>query len=392
MKLKLVAEQTGQSWTLKPKRDYIIGSDSDCDINIERPDVVSSKHLKISFDPTINTWYLYDLGSATGTFVNQQRVNDCPINSQTRIGLGNNYFLTAAPELAPVAQASTAHNSTSTNDGYGHNSYNNGLNGGTTAYHQPVSKGNTSSLQVISWKKYVQQQINKKSSPFAKFSMWFHLITGYRNTPWVRAYGNSTGNNFNAFDGYIIPNFKGSIEKVVSEIQNSVSSLRQYQDTDCYVTKLTDAHIADSASQGFFGVELFPIVRGDKNPQHDYREFLVASHNRVKTYLLVEKYGTDLFVNWITRFEPEPTSIIIGIWSVIAGIVTLLMFASQNLPLIILPFTLWLCVYWGTPLIMESLQVVPKRANANFFMITISLLSLIILMAIAGITMAKSYF
>jgi hypothetical protein len=68
------------------------------------------------------------------------------------------------------------------------------------------------------------------------------------------------------------------------------------------------------------------------------------------------------------------------------------MFASQNLPLIILPFTLWLCVYWGTPLIMESLQVVPKRANANFFMITISLLSLIILMAIAGITMAKSYF
>ena len=381
MKLKLVAEQTGQSWTLKPKRDYIIGSDADCDINLERPDIVGNKHLKISFNPNINSWYLYDLGSSTGTYVDQQKVNDHPINSQTRIGLGNNYFLTAAPELAPVPQ-SYSPPSQPINNGYGQNGYSNGLNGGTTAYHQPTHSTNSSSLEVLSWKKYVKQQVNKKSAPFSRLSMWFHFTTGYRNTPWVNG----------GFSSYIIPNFKGSIENVISEIQNSVGSLKQYQNTDCYVTNLTDAHIVNSARQGFFGVELFPIVRDSKNPQRDYRKFLVTSHNRVKTYLLVEKYGTDLFVSWVTRFEPEPTSTIMGIWSLVAGIATIFMFATNSIFLSILPGFIWATVYWITPTIMESLQIVPKKANANLFAISISILSSIILIVCAGATMASNFF
>jgi hypothetical protein len=364
MKLKLVAEQTGQSWTLKPKRDYIIGSDSDCDINIERPDVVSSKHLKISFNPTINTWYLYDLGSATGTFVNQQRVNDCPINSQTRIGLGNNYFLTAAPELATVAQASTAHNSTFTNDGYGHNSYNNGLNGGTTAYQQPSHRNNlsSSSLKVLSWKKFVKQQIEKESSLIDRFSTWFAMITGFRKLEWI------------INDSYIIPDFKGSKDRVLFEIQNQVSTLAKYQDTDCYTSQLTDAHICDDFHNS--GAGFFPIKRGvGKNKKSDYRDFTVTSYNRVRNYLLVEEYGTDLFISWITRFEPEAESTSItsslGIILLIDLILIIASAASDGFGGFIagLFWAAYLIFFWCqifvlAPLVMVFLKILPKKQNA----------------------------
>ncbi len=97
--LKLVIEQTGQSYTLKPNREYIIGSGSDCDISLPYVNVVANQHLKLSFEQFSQTWHAIDLGSSTGTFVNNQQINDYPIKYQTRIALANGIFLIVTPSV-----------------------------------------------------------------------------------------------------------------------------------------------------------------------------------------------------------------------------------------------------------------------------------------------------
>jgi FHA domain len=95
--LKVVIEQTGNSYTLKPKREYAIGSGPDCDIRLPtRPDI-SSAHAKFSFDEFDKTWYVYDLGSTSGTFVGTERISDYPILNKTQIILGSEIYLVATP-------------------------------------------------------------------------------------------------------------------------------------------------------------------------------------------------------------------------------------------------------------------------------------------------------
>jgi FHA domain len=336
MKLKLFLEQTGQSWTIKPNREYIVGTSQDCDIFLSNINVVAARHLKFSFSQVSNTWHVIDLGSANGTLINNQLVTDYSITTPTRIAIAGGIILVATPELAAVPISSTDPH--------------------LQVAHKNSESNGQSSLQILSWDKFVDKQAR------GDIATRFHMITGFRNTPWVRAYG-QTG--FNAFDGYIIPNFKGSNQTVTTAIEEKLSHLRgskgEYEGTNCFIANLTDAHITDSATQTFTGIEIFPISRGWGE---DYRRFFVVSYHRVRTYLLVEKYGSDLFVSWITRFEPQPTALIMYLWLSLAFILTLLALSTQKIWIIILPLLIWWEIYIFVPYLMRGLGILPKKSNA----------------------------
>ncbi len=325
--LKLVIEQTGQSYTLKPNREYIIGSGSDCDISLPYVNVVANQHLKLSFEQFSQTWHAVDLGSGSGTFVDNQQIIDYPIQYQTRIALASGIFLVATPGgisastiLTPPpvyaqnpyqGRPSTQQQSVARNQS---SSLLNLWQEIRNLWQLSVVTNQSSSLEVLTWKQYVEKQLKKYEGKFfAKTAANFSMITGFRNTPWIRKFGGyhpeQSGNGFEAFDGYIIPDFKESAQTIAVKIEERLGETRGYENTDCCVVMLTDAHIADSATQSFLGVELCPIQRGVMG-RFDYRRFCIVSYNRVRTYLLVENYGSDLFVSWITRFEPEPTPLV----------------------------------------------------------------------------------
>ncbi|MEZ2318928.1 MAG: FHA domain-containing protein [Microcoleus sp.] len=347
MRLKIKLEQTGQTWTLQPQREYIIGSGSDCDISVPYVNIVDSRHLKLSFNQFTKTWHVCDLNTTNLTLVDNQRITDRPITAQTRIAIANQVLFVATPEGA----ASPAQTPKS--------------GAGIRSFEQ----------KVLTWKEYVDKQVKKQpAGSFSAFTTRFYLITGLRNTPWVRTYG-QTG--FNAFDGYIIPNFNGSAKTVAEGIEEKLTKMTQYEDTNCFVAELTDAHIADSATQGFLGVELFPIRRS-MGGKGDYRRFCILSYHRVRTYLLVENYGSDLFVSWVTRFEPDPTPVVPGLWLAIACLLTLLLVSSTSTNRHIIsptvPLTIWFIRYEIVPRCMEDSKILPKKANARLVIFLILIL------------------
>lgn len=370
MQLKIV-QQTGgtdKNWTLKPNSECIIGSGSGCDITLPYPDIVSDRHLRLYFDQYTQTWQAQDLVSSNGTFIDSQRITDYQITKKTRIAVGGGIFITVTPEGNVVSNA-PAHRNTNRNQSY--------------------------SRKVLSWREFVSKQVAKKPEGhegIGGLATWFHMTTGFRNTPWIRGFGsNDKSNNFNSFDGYILPDFKESEQAITDAIEERLSKMQQYQDTDCFIARLTDAHIADSATQSFLGVELFPIRRSKLN-EADYRRFCVVSYHRVRTYLLVENYGSDLFVSWVTRFEPDPTSVIMVLWLILAIVLTLFALPTNNFYMIITPLTIWSEIYWLTPLIMQSMNIVPKKANARLVMGLLVVPTLFLISIAAGITAFQRYF
>lgn len=394
MQLKVFSEQTNQSWTLKPQRDYVIGSGSECDLPLPYPNIVDSRHLKLSFDQSQGSWTIYDLGSSNGTYINSQRVNNYVVISQTRIGVGGGVFIVLTPEVNTAPAPSIPAPPPPPQPVY---------TPPTPKLQQPVSNGanyqyrdepsvnrdtnrnQSYSRKVLSWREYVEKQVAKKPEGIGHLATWFHMTTGFRNTPWIRGFGsNDKSNNFNSFDGYILPDFQESEKVVTDAIEERLTKMQQYQDTDCFIASLTDAHIADSATQSFLGVELFPIRRGDWSTG-DYRRFCVISYHRVRTYLLVENYGSDLFVSWVTRFEPDPTSVIMLLWLILAIVLTLLALPSNNIFMIIMPLTIWSEIYWLTPLIMQSMGIVPKKANARLVIGLLVVPTLFLISIAAGV-------
>lgn len=425
MKLKLTLQNTGDTWTLNPDRSYVLGSESGCEISLPEVSVISRRHVTFSFDDTENLWVIQDLQSTNGTFVDNQRIERYAIRAKTKISVANEITLIAEPlqnaqsfpQVTQIRSPSTLSSSLppplGTNSGqfpaeppiYQPSAANNQQTFHEDVYEQErssrkvpfpsttnraKSRSSNVSSKTLSWRQFVKKQVNSTKNPILRLVIWGSMTTGFRNTPWVRYFQGynpeKSGNSFLDFDGYVLPNFQESSSKILAGIENKLLKLGEYEKTDCRIVKLTDAHLVDSASQNFIGIELFPIVRGGKS---DYRRFCVTSYHRVRTYLIVENYGPDLFVSWLTRFEPVPTSIPMILWFIFALLLSISNFvigvdsnSSNNLEIGLLifsisfPLLIWLICYYILPLTMEYLKILPKKSNAIFLGIFLNVFAL----------------
>ena len=109
MNLRLVLEGTGKVWTLEPTRDYIVGTDRNCDINLSEYPDVASRHLRLSCDRVSNVWYVEDLGTTIGTYLDGEAISRSLIEQSVSIKLANKILITAEPVDAsvPVSAATT---------------------------------------------------------------------------------------------------------------------------------------------------------------------------------------------------------------------------------------------------------------------------------------------
>ena len=107
MNLKLVLKETGQSWTLEPTRDYFVGSDRTCDINLSQYPDVASRHLRLSCDRVSNVWYVEDLGTTVGTYIDGEAISRSLIEQVVSIRLADYIVIVAEPvsSSAPVSAA-----------------------------------------------------------------------------------------------------------------------------------------------------------------------------------------------------------------------------------------------------------------------------------------------
>jgi pSer/pThr/pTyr-binding forkhead associated (FHA) protein len=176
MKLKLFLEQTGQSWTLKANREYVVGSGNDCDIFISNAGIVAEHHLKFSFNPGNNTWHVSDLGSGSGTFINNQLVTSYPITAQIRIAIAGSVILVAIPEVVTPPTQPQVYNP-------------------QPAPLSEIVSQEAMKIEKLNWNRYIAKQVGKQKNWLARVATNFQLATGLRNTPWTN------------FDGYVIPNF-----------------------------------------------------------------------------------------------------------------------------------------------------------------------------------------
>lgn len=364
MELKLAISGLKKSWTLKPGRQYTVGTNSSCDLPLDTSSGAASQHVMFRYEDTEKQWYVHDISQGTGISINGQSVRKYPIERYLSITLAPGLVLTTSPQssnpqLIPVPP---------THPTYSENR------------RIPVPPPSRSYIQpvLMRWKDYVQYQLERTNHGPERLAHWFHMVTGFRNTPWVKSFqspessSNPQGNNFNSFEGYIIPNFKGSLDKVVTVVEQEIGTAANYQDTECAVVSLTDAHIADTATQTFFGIELFPIHRGSQTfPRGDYRRFFVTTYHRVRTYLLIEKYGEDLFISWITRYEPNPSFIPMILFLILAFFLALPGISAGNLMLFLLPLVIWSEYFLITPKLMEAFDILPKAANARLIQLII---------------------
>jgi hypothetical protein len=368
MKLKVTLGQGQATWTLKPDRKYVFGSGSDCDVTLPQAQFgdVADHHLAFSFDTSENTWYVEDLGSSGGTYIENLPVSRSPILKQTRIAIANKVLLFAAP----LTVASTSQNTTTIQSPpiqpppvYGFPPQTPPPASRET-FGSPVGRPYSSPLKVLSWAEYVEKQVNKVSNWFDQVAIRFFMVTGLRNTPWISL------NEGSGLDGYIIPNFKESAERVSVEIEANLDRLRQYEDTDCNVVLLTDAHIAWETPDAMLAL---PLKRGGRK---DFRRFCIVSHHRIRTYVVVDNYGTDLFVGRITRFEAQLSGLVPIIWMIIflVASVFLTVFSGSWLRLyvnqesvflwsIIIFATIWCGIFLGAPKLMQKLNSLPVPSN-----------------------------
>jgi len=414
MKLKFLIEHTNQSFTLKPEIKYIVGSAQDCTINLPNIDGIAERHIALSFSPMDNAWQVEDLGSANGTFVNGQPITIYKIDAPVRIALAGNFLIAAAPLVADIAPMPAApiqsiqaldfqppitpppvygsqqsyspapvSQSQSVSSPSGYNGY---PPVAPTPRQAPTPNQRTNNFsnrsipRAINWWEFVDRQVEKGHSWLDRVAIRFYMTTGLRKTPYIDLMGGS------CLDGYIIPDFKGRAEEIAAGISASLDQLRQYPDTDCSVVWLTDAHLADVEPSPMLGI---PIKRANRQ---DFRRFCVVSHHRIRTYVIVDNYGDDLFVGRITRFEPQLNGFSLALWGAFCLILVLFFTFGSDLPLFYYVFSggdlrasvfiwsliifsgLWSAVFIGAPILMRHSKALPVRTNLSaiiFLMIII---------------------
>jgi len=80
-----------------------VGRSPDNDIVIDNP-AISSRHCKISLEG--GTYYVEDLDSTNGTYVNEKRVKKAGLHNNDVVGLANHGLVLIEDALAPQAAAS----------------------------------------------------------------------------------------------------------------------------------------------------------------------------------------------------------------------------------------------------------------------------------------------
>ena len=101
MQLRIFLETTGQSWTLKPGREYLMGTSPDCDITLTPIDD-SIAYIKFKFDQVGSFWHIENLQKADFvTLLNTQRLTRSIIQTQSQLKVvGQSIVL--SPEMAVV--------------------------------------------------------------------------------------------------------------------------------------------------------------------------------------------------------------------------------------------------------------------------------------------------
>jgi pSer/pThr/pTyr-binding forkhead associated (FHA) protein len=103
--LRLVLEASGYVVELT-RPDTVLGRHSDCDVRLPLPDV-SRRHCR--FTRKLGSWFVSDLGSMNGVFVNGQRVSEAPLKEGDTVGIGGFRFEARFGELVSESMASAAH-------------------------------------------------------------------------------------------------------------------------------------------------------------------------------------------------------------------------------------------------------------------------------------------
>jgi len=362
MKLKVVLGQGQTTWTLKPEQKYIVfGGCGDCDITLPQaqPGDIDDRHIAFSFNTAESTWYIEDLNSTSGTYIGNRPITRSAILQQTQIAIANKVFLFATP-ISPASMTATTVQPTSNIQPppvYG---------APPQTAPMPVDtyrpRSYEAPIKVLTWSEFVENQVRKGDNWFDRVAIRFFMVTGLRNTPWISL------NDGCGLDGYIIPDFKEPATKIASGIEANLGQLRQYEDTDCNVVLLTDAHLVGEIPDAMLAL---PLKRGGKK---DFRRFFVVSHHRIRTYVVVDNYGTDLFVGRITRFEAQLNGAVPFIFIVLFALLTLLLTVASGsafygmqgsvfLWSVIILSAIWYGVFIGAPRLMQKFDNLPVPSN-----------------------------
>ncbi|MGK7889120.1 MAG: FHA domain-containing protein, partial [Leptolyngbyaceae cyanobacterium] len=280
MELKLAISGKKQSWTLKPGRQYIIGTAPTCDLSLDMTSGAAPQHVMFRYNEVEQRWYVRDISQGAGISIDGRPVSEYPIEQSLGINLAPGLMLTTSPHVptptqptlipvpsAPVSTSIPAPPAptsfpTTYPSGHSHRTRTHTQPRPTGGYHSAGPRSPEPSL--MRWKDYVQYQLDRTNHGIERLALWFYMVTGFRDTPWVKSFhdpdsaSSPKANNFNSFEGYIIPNFEGGLDKVVAAVEKEIGTAASYQDTECATVSLTDAHLVDTANQSFLGVELFP--------------------------------------------------------------------------------------------------------------------------------------
>ncbi len=102
MQLKVLIEATGKSWTLKPGREYLMGTSPDCDIMVESIDD-SIAFIKFKFDGIGSLWHIENLKKDSTTLLNNQRLTRSIIQAQSQLKVvGQSIVLMPEAIVAPT--------------------------------------------------------------------------------------------------------------------------------------------------------------------------------------------------------------------------------------------------------------------------------------------------